>query len=318
MGQPQLNEQVARLLELRQAALLHLMGDNPDFVPLTGLAEIEAMGVSGDDPLLPDYLEATVLMIIGRGKRVPRAQKFLYRLFQKRLIDEDGKKFSDFQDILKEAGTQGVSLKGLSFFQSFATLDHEQVWSDTGAAIEKVKSLVGDAFLNSGTLLGSVREKGFIPHDDDVDIAVLLRADNAFDAGREWIEVYHTLQAEKLISKPPRRNYGVFKLKSTTGINIDVFPAWIENDRMYVYPHTYGDLAASDVFPLAKCATTQLPIPNNPEAMLAVNYGENWQTPDPSFTFPWGPANKRFASFRDVLMADTSVWDSKQGTDNGA
>jgi LicD family protein len=311
MGHPQPNEHGARILELRDAALTHISGENPNFSAGPALAEFEAMDVPEPDRMTPAYLEANIALIIATGKRQRRAQKSLYRLFQTRLAKKEGAEFAEFQDKLKEAGTRGVSLKGLSFFQSFATLDHDQVWGDTGAAIENVKSLVGEAFLNSGTLLGSVREKSFIAHDDDVDIAVLLKANTAPDAAREWIDVYHRLQAEKLISKPPRRNYGVFKLKSSSGINIDVFPAWIEDDRMYIYPHTWGELAASDVFPLAKCPTTGLPVPNNAEAMLAVNYGEAWRTPDPTFSFPWARANRRFASFRDVLTADTSVWDLK-------
>jgi hypothetical protein len=311
VGHPQLNGHGTRLLELRNAALAYVLGENPEFVASLALDEFEALDVSDEGRMVPAYLEANIALIIATGKRQRRAQKPLYRLLQARSAKKEDAEFADFQNKLKEAGERGVSLQGMSFFQSFATMDHDQLWGDTRVAIENVKALVGDAFLNSGTLLGSVREKGFIPHDDDVDIAVLLKANSAPDAAREWIETYHKLQAEKLVSKPPKRNYGVFKLKSTSGINIDVFPAWIENDRMYVYPHTWGELSASDVFPLTACSTTGLPVPNNAEAMLAVNYGENWRTPDPTYSFPWGRANRRFASFRDVLMADTSVWDLK-------
>ena len=51
------------------------------------------------------------------------------------------------------------------------------------------------------------------------------------------------------------------------------------------------------MFPLATQAIQRidLPAPRNAEAMLAVNYGENWRIPDPNFTFSWSRARKRFA-----------------------
>ncbi len=84
-------------------------------------------------------------------------------------------------------------------------------------------------------------------------------------------------------------------------MNIDVFPAWLEGDKLYVYPHTSGELGKTDLLPLAACKTTGLPIPRDAEAMLEVNYGKGWRTPDPGFRFDWTVANKKFAAFWDAL-----------------
>ncbi|MGB5863990.1 MAG: hypothetical protein WBG95_06785, partial [Sulfitobacter sp.] len=86
-------------------------------------------------------------------------------------------------------------------------------------------------------------------------------------------------------------------LKPVAGVEIDLFPAWIEKDRVYVYPHTYGELHRDEVFPLKPCPVTGQAIPAEPEKMLAVNYGPSWDVPNPVFKFEWGRASKKFAKF---------------------
>ena len=89
--------------------------------------------------------------------------------------------------------------------------------------------------------------------------------------------------------------------QASGGYNVDLFPAWVAKGKVHVYPHTCGDLTEDQVFPLQPCETTGLPIPKEPEAMLAVNYGEGWKHPDPGFAFNWSLANRRFAAFKSAL-----------------
>ena len=35
-------------------------------------------------------------------------------------------------------------------------------------------------------------------------------------------------------------------------------------------------------------------VPRVPERLLAVNYGENWRTPDPTFTFDWSKVSRSY------------------------
>lgn len=286
-----------RIEAIRECAWNGLLGKDPDFNAKGAVQELETIGLPQDPQAVPIFWEAKVLAVLSAAKKARRAQKPLYRLFKIRLANKQGIEFFTFQNKLNEAKEQGVSLEGLHFFDSFAHMNHDDIWADTRSAIDAVKNLIGPAFLNSGTLLGSVREKGLIAHDDDVDIAVFLKATNAIEAADAWLDVYMTLLKAGMLRRPPKRNFGVFKMKSTTGVNIDVFPAWIEDGDVYVYPHTFGALPKSAVLPLGTCQTTGLPIPNNPELMLVENYGEGWALPDPGFTFPWMSANRKFAAF---------------------
>lgn len=291
------------VITLRDEAWAHLAGDNPGFDAKAAVARLDDMGPPENEVQAPDFFEAKVLATLGAAHRARRAQKPLYRLFKSRLGQQQGAEFEAFQARLRDLGEAGLKLEGLSFFDSFASLDHDRIWDDVRASVTTVSDLIGKTFLNSGTLLGVVREQGLIAHDDDVDLGVFLNAGSAEEAAGVWLETYRTLKAADLLARAPRRNLGVFKLKSTSGVKIDVFPAWVEAGQVYVYPHTFGTLSEDQVLPLATCPVTGLPIPKDAPAMLIENYGDDWRVPDAGFAFPWKRANAKFAAFLRHVQA---------------
>ncbi len=291
----------AHLQVLRDEALLHLSGDARSYDSAAALAAFEALELSDAAAATPLALEAFAAAVIARGKRPRRAQKSLYRLYQARLVSGEHRAYRDFVGQITASTNGGFSLEGITFNTQLTEVDQPKLWRDTKAAIATVEKVFGPAFLNSGTLLGAVREGRFIGHDDDVDIAVLLSAADSQEAARIWRDGIDLLIKRGVIEPRKRRNLGVFKLKSSVDINIDVFPAWIEAGRLHLYPHTSGELSQDDLLPLARCKMTKLPIPRNAEAMLEVNYGADWRVPDATFTFPWAVANKKFKKFRAAL-----------------
>ena len=182
--------------------------------------------------------------------------------------------------------------------------EQQELWLGVAGIVARVAELGHECFVNSGSLLGLVREGAVIAHDDDVDLAVVLRATDAVSAAEEWLELRIRLRTAGLLDaafEARRRGHG--KVRLPGGPTVDLFPAWASRGRMYVWPHTHGAVAVEDVLPLVRreVAGTELWLPRRPERLLEVNYGPDWRTPDPTFRFDWGAARARFEDFVRAL-----------------
>jgi len=162
--------------------------------------------------------------------------------------------------------------------------------------IHTVEQLGYDWFANSGTLLGLIREGKLIAHDDDLDFGLVLKAKDLEAANQEKGVLS---QKFKRLGCPLRilDNGKLWHWKLFNASYIDIFPAWIDvNNKLYVWPHTCGELTIDDLYPMRKITLGEVdfPVPHHSDRMLNINYGSTWQKPNPAWSFDWQGATRKF------------------------
>lgn len=192
-------------------------------------------------------------------------------------------------DMLARGGA--VSAKSGSAYTPIGVIEG---WRDKMVGLyEEVRSFFRaefglDLYIFYGTLLGLVREGGFIARDDDFDSAFILEANDLDSVAARFVAVGDALRrAGWDVEIFPSGNMHV--RRAAGAAPLDVFVAARVEDRLLSY-EVNAPIQAGQLMPATLSALDhEFTVPSDPDAVLTAIYGADWRTPDPAFQWRRSP-----------------------------
>jgi hypothetical protein len=169
----------------------------------------------------------------------------------------------------------------------FLTIEKEKYLSALDKIFPLLESLGVKPLLCYGTLLGAVRERQFLLHDDDVDVLCIDGSQSREEALVKKQELIARLKQDGYVIWDTGENFHV----QINQVGVDLFMSWQEGERFHLMMERF-QYRHIDAGIMTPAASVQLydrtyPAPADPAAFLQERYGDGWTVSDPFHEWPW-------------------------------
>jgi hypothetical protein len=178
-------------------------------------------------------------------------------------------------DSLSEADEEALE-------RSMTDLHPLDVPAATSALLE-VKQVLDDLgvvfYLEEGTCLGAVRERGFIPWDDDVDLASVFGLHGFTEDSIPLIVA--ALRERGFVTKVIQQPHGVYVPALKSSIRVDWHARKIIDGSTFHYPGVRIPARLFEHLKEIDFIGEKFLVPDPPEEFLRFKYGPDWEIPKP-------------------------------------
>lgn len=167
-----------------------------------------------------------------------------------------------------------------------------------------------DTVLAFGTLLGAVREGGFIGHDLDFDAAFISTHRDAAAAARDLRQIAFAL-IDAGLGVQARPTSLRITVPGTEGVLVNLFHLYVDESGTLQFPHGvvgHGTLAPWTSVQEVDFAGRQVTIPADAQAVLGHVYGADWRTPNPGFSWAAERASQANDGFLPAPVVEEIYW----------
>jgi hypothetical protein len=170
-----------------------------------------------------------------------------------------------------------------------------------------------EGWLSFGTLLGAARDGKAIGHDSDIDLNYLSEKQTPAEMAVELWDIGRALRRAGLVVQHRSASFVTVRFKVPDGGqgNLDVYTCFYVEDRLHETATVREVVPREAILPLRHLTFEGhlLPVPADPDRLLAVSYGPGWTVPDPSFRHLPGPdITTRFDGWFGSLMKGRRDW----------
>ena len=157
------------------------------------------------------------------------------------------------------------------------------------AIVEALRAVSDDACIFGGAVLGLQREGELLPHDDDLDILIVVDKTRCPDLGTALHRIAAVLERAGWSVAGYFFSHLWVKTHSSIARTLDVFVGIAEGDRISYYPLPRRALDKARMFPSVtrRLEGVDIPVPRDLVYYLESEYGPGWQTPDAGFSLTW-------------------------------